>query len=379
MDFIISNQLDFFENYQIDSEREDFGEFRTLITNSLRNIYALESEGLLPRTVRKRVYDQIARGQNLEGVEQILKQLIEECHDYLRQIGELVEIESEMNPRRFRLSPPTFVVLAEDFNQDMIRCLLLGPQWNFPFPTSKGKVILEENEGTRFIVGDASDAQAYFANCGIAQLSFEQWTNFSPRFTPLEVLQLARDTLTNSQSRAITILDFKILEKGHHGFFKRRQRPVKKNENGMYLVRQPHEYGGDGSYLGLFDNGTCTHLISLPIAALGSTERDSERLILLAMDVLEGNASKVKVDGPKRIFVRRFDKNSDQVVSAQQLNYYDISLYVPPMEWVLKYLLSVGTPTDRAKGALLTFTIHADSLQAVLSRLATDMFLEVQK
>ena len=337
-------------------------EFKKYLITSIRRLYSTEIEGVFARTVKMRVLNQLKNllpsSAQLDGI----KEAIADAHDLLVDVGEIVRVESNDVLEKFRSQLSMYVLLSSSAREKNSRALLLGPCWGLENTKLPEQIILDDSTGLRFLKGDAKNLANFLSSINLYSISLEQWRGYPPKFSNEELLTLVMNKLLQARdSREID--DLQVFEKGHQRYFNKRLRPMKKSDNGIFVARRNAEYGADICFVVFVQNGTCKKIVSLPIPEIAENEKDCERLLISALDFEIGNPTKISVE--KVMYQNRFDFTA-------------INFYIPPVSWMLKFLIASGNQLPRPnKGALFTFAIPSEIKDGILEQLKKDMFLEL--
>lgn len=344
----------------IDFENDSVGKF---IISTIRNMYACSDNGVFERTVKMRTLNHIKFFVPLQDQEHRLSELIKDAHDLLEDIGEIVQVDSEDSLRRFRSQISMYVLLPATTRDKLTKALLLGPCWSLQGSNLPPGVVLENETGLRYLRGNQEDLESFLQSISIYSIPFEQWRGYPPLLTPSELVNILMTKLLASRDTRRSD-DLKIIDKGHQKYFKSRIRLPKATDNGIFAVRKSAEYGAEVSLVGLFQNGVCRKLVSLPIEEITNNERDCERLIVTALDLEVGAPSRISVSGP-----------------LKYRNFFDftfVNFFVPPVSWVKKMLLGYGYVLPKPKeGALTTYAVPWELKDTIVNQVARDMFSQV--
>ncbi len=344
---------------QIDFES---AEFRKYLISSIRRLYSTETEGIFARTVKMRILTQLKNLLSSNSELEEMKEAIADAHDLLVDVGEIVRVETDDALEKYRSQLSMYVLLAATARDKNSRALLLGPCWSLEGNETPRSISLDDSTGLRYLKGDSKDLADFLSSINLFSISLEQWRGYPPTFSHTELLSLVMDRLLQARdSREID--DLQVFEKGHQRYFTRRLRPLKKDDNGVFVARRVAEYGADICFVVLVQNGICKKIVSLPIAEIAENEKDCERLLISTLDYESGSPTKISVE--KVMYQNKFD-------------FAAINFYIPPVSWMLKFLLASGNQLPRPnKGALFTFAVPSEIKDAILEQLKKDMFLEL--
>ena len=344
----------------LDLENDSVSKF---IISTIRNMYACSEAGMFERTVKMRTLNHIKFFVPLQDQEQRLSELIKDAHDLLEDIGEIVQVDSDDSLRRFRSQISMYVLLPTTTRDKLTKALLLGPCWSLQGSDLPPNLVFENETGLRYLRGGNEDLVTFLQSINIYSIPFEQWRGYPPLLNSSELVTLLMTKLLAARDTRATD-DLKIIEKGHQKYFKSRIRSPKTTDNGIFAVRKSAEYGADVSLVGLFQNGVCRKLVSLPINEITDNERDCERLIVTALDLEVGAPSRIHVSGP-----------------LKHRNFFDfafVNFFVPPVSWVKKMLLGYGYVLPKPRdGALTTFAVPWELKDTLVDQVARDMFSQV--
>ncbi len=340
----------------------DSTEFKRYIITSIRRLYSTEIEGIFARTVKMRILVQlknlISSNEQLDEI----KEAIANAHDLLVDVGEIVRVETEDVLEKFRSQLSMYVLLSASERDKNSRALLLGPCLRLESRKIPPSITLDESTGLRYLKGDSQDLTNFLSSIDLYSISLDQWRGYPPTFTQAELLSLVMNKLLQARdSREIE--DLQVFEKGHHRYFNRRLRPLKKSDSGVFAARRVAEYGADICFVVFVQNGICKKIISLPISDIAENEKDCERLLISALDFESGHPAEITVE--KVLYQNKFD-------------FVAINFFIPPVSWMLKFLMASGNQLPRpSKGALFTFAIPNEMMNGILEQLKKDMFLEL--
>ncbi len=344
---------------QIDFES---AEFRKYLINSIRRLYSTEIEGVFARTVKMRILSQLKNLLSSNAQLDEMKEAIADAHDLLVDVGEIVRVETDDVLEKYRSQLSMYVPLSASARDKNSRALLLGPCWSVESSEIPKSISLDESTGLRYLKGDSQALVNFLTSINLFPISLEQWRGYPPTFSNEELISLIMNKLLQVRdSREID--DLHVFEKGHQRYFTKRLRPLKKDDNGVFVARRVAEYGADICFVVFAQNGICKKIISLPVHEIAENEKDCERLLISALDFESGNPSKIVVE--KIMYQNKFD-------------FVAINFFIPPVSWMLKFLIASGNQLPRPnKGALFTFAIPSEIKDGILEQLKKDMFLEL--
>lgn len=344
---------------QIDFES---AEFRKYLISSIRRLYSTETEGIFARTVKMRILSQLKNLLPSNAQLDEMKEAIADAHDLLVDVGEIVRVETDDVLEKYRSQLSMYVLLSASDRDKNSRALLLGPCWSLESSKTPQSISLDESTGLRYLKGDSQDLADFLTSINLFSISLEQWRGYPPTFSHTELLSLVMNKLLQARdSREID--DLQVFEKGHQRYFTKRLRPLKKGDNGVFVARRVAEYGADICFVVFVQSGICKKIISLPIPEIAENEKDCERLLISALDLESGSPTKISVE--KIMYQNKFD-------------FAAINFYIPPVSWMLKFLIASGNQLPRPnKGALFTFAVPSEIKDGILEQLKKDMFLEL--
>ena len=344
---------------QIDLES---AEFKKYLVTSIRRLYSTEIEGVFARSVKMRILSHLKNLLSSNAQLDEIKEAIADAHDLLVDVGEIVRVDSDDVLEKYRSQLSMYVVLSASARDKNPRALLLGPCWSFETTEIPKSIGFDDSTGLRFLKGETHDLATFLSSVNLFSISLEQWRGYPPSFSHDELLSLVMNKLLQTrESREIE--DLQVFEKGHQRYFTKRLRPLKKSDNGVFVARRVAEYGADICFVVFVQNGICKKIISLPIPEIAQNEKDCERLLISALDFESGSPTKISVD--KIMYQNKFD-------------FAAINFYIPPVSWMLKFLIASGNQLPRPnKGALFTFAVPSEIKDGILEQLKRDMFLEL--
>ena len=344
---------------QIDFEAP---EFQRYLLTSIRRLYSTEIEGVFARTVKMRILGQLKNLLSSNAQLDEIKEAIANAHDLLVGVGELVKVDSDDVLEKYRSQLSMYVLLSASARDKNSRALLLGPCWSLDITAIPQHMSLDDSTGLRFLKGETQDLVNFLSSVNLHSISLEQWRGYPPTFSNDELLHLVMNKLLQTRdSREID--DLQVFEKGHQRYFTKRLRPLKKSDNGVFVARRVADYGADICFVVFVQNGICKKIISLPIPEIAENEKDCERLLISALDFESGRPTKISVE--KIMYQNKFDFTA-------------INFYIPPVSWMLKFLIASGNQLPRpSKGALFTFAVPSEIKDGILEQLKKDMFLEL--
>jgi len=344
---------------QIDFES---AEFKKYLLSSIRRLYSTEIEGVFARSVKIRILSQLKNllSSNVQFEE--MKEAIADAHDLLVDVGEIVRVETDEVLERYRSQLSMYVLLSASARDKNSRALLLGPCWSLESSEIPQSISFDDSTGLRYLKGDSQDLANFLSSIHLYSISLDQWRGYPPTFSHVELLSVVMNKLLQSRdSREID--DLQVFEKGHQRYFTKRLRPLKKSDSGVFVARRVAEYGADICFIVFVQNGVCKKIISLPIPEIAENEKDCERLLISALDAESGSPTKIQIE--KIMYQNKFD-------------FVAINFYIPPVSWMLKFLIASGNQLPRPnKGALFTFAIPSEIKDGILDQLKKDMFLEL--
>ena len=344
---------------QIDFES---AEFKKYLITSIRRLYSTEIEGVFARTVKMRILSQLKNLLSTNAQLNEIKEAVADAHDLLVDVGEIVRVDSDDVLEKYRSQLSMYVLLSASARDKNSRALLLGPCWSLENAEIPQQISLDDSTGLRFLKGETQDLANFLSSIHLYSISLEQWRGYPPMFSNEELLSLVMNKLLQARdSREID--DLQVFEKGHQRYFTKRLRPLKKSDNGVFVARRVAEYGADICFVVFVQNGICKKIISLPIPEIAENEKDCERLLISALDFESGSPTKISVE--KVMYQNKFDFTA-------------INFYIPPVSWMLKFLIASGNQLPRPnKGALFTFAVPSEIKDGILEQLKKDMYLEL--
>jgi hypothetical protein len=344
---------------QIDFES---AEFKKYLIASIRRLYSTEIEGVFARTVKMRILSQLKNLLSSSAQLDEIKGAIADSHDLLVDVGEIVQVESEDVLEKYRSQLSMYVRLSASAREKGSRVLLLGPCWSLETAEIPNSIILEDSTGLRFLKGETTDLANFLSSVNLYSIPLEQWRGYPPTFSNDELLSLVMKKLLQSRDSR-EIVNLHVFEKGHQRHFTKRLRPLKKSDNGVFVARRAAEYGADICFVVFVQSGICKKSISLPIPEIAENEKDCERLLISALDFEAGSPTKITME--KIMYQNKFDFTA-------------INFYIPPVSWMLKFLIASGNQLPRPiKGALFSFAVPSEIKDGILEQLMKDMFLEI--
>ena len=278
-----------------------------------------------------------------------------ETVDQLVSIGDLIELTSSIDGQMARLlylGPPSFMERSPgNYLLIGVRPLgapLLGADYEIRY------------EGFRRILNlDAEGAEGHPRTAGLHKISASQWSH-------LPSVQGATAFLEEMQLRVgaareagfvdgLTIID----PAASPTYYRGRWRQPQQQDSGDFVGRRPQAYGADRWCVVRLSEGIAERLLDLPIDdELGPTRDDAWRL-QAAIDSRRG--------APQRYKAREHPGTTNPSVI--------LDFFSPIPTWAERYLGLIGTPVDKSRGALFSYTVPNATLPMLESMLTETLWM----
>lgn len=286
--------------------------------------------------------------------------MIDSVVDALVALGDLVElpIEDRGSPprRHLFLGPPSFVPRASG-------CVVLGVRPEGALILSEGMLERIEYSGhVRSIRRheESEDLEESLAGEGLFELGAEQWLKAPREESPEDLVNqyIARLDAAGGvgEIEGIRVID----PSSDITYYRGRWRAPKESDSGRFVGRRPQAYGADLWCFTEVLEGRVSKLIDLPITSTTARGADEAWRLQAAIDRLSGS--------PQRLRIRRVPNEAPA-----------IDVFSPLPSWHQRRLEFVAARTDRAGGALFSYSLPPEDVVEEARFLTEMLWLEIEE
>lgn len=286
--------------------------------------------------------------------------MINSVVDALIALGDLVELPvgdpGSPSRRHLFLAPPSFVPRESG-------CVVLGVR-------PEGAPILSEGMLERIEYGghfrlirrreESEDLEELLAREGLFKLSAEQWLKAPRGGSPEDLINqyIAR---LDAAGGAGEIEGIRVIDPSSDvAYYRGRWRAPKENDSGRFVGRRPQAYGADlWCFTEVFE-GRVSKLIDLPITSTTARGADEAWRLQAAIDRLSGS--------PQRLRIRQVPDEAPA-----------IDVFSPLPSWHQRRLEFIASRTDRAGGALFSYSLALEDVVEEVRFLTEMLWLEIEE
>lgn len=282
---------------------------------------------------------------------ELKRDVVAEALDLVVGIGDLLELRSgDSGARQLYLAPPSHVTVRPG------RHLLLGVRPNASpiFDESIVDAPVEYEAHTRFLTLETEDTAALLATAGLHRMTIEQWARV-PREEPASALIERASFLLRQHRMPGEIQGLEIIDPATGvQYYVGRWRELTSSDEGVLVGRRPQAYGAPVWCALDVAGGIPRSVLDFPVDSSVTPGWDEARHLQAAIDHHRGQPQVFRI-------------RSSGLADGSRL----LDLFAPLPSWAERYIMLVGIPMSRSKGALLTYRVPRgaeDSLTGLLSK-----------